>query len=511
MAFLTELAAKEGVWIYSALIGILVYTCWSLIYNVYFHPLSKFPGSKLATCSFLHEFYYDVICRGMFIWEIGKMHDKYGPIVRINPRELHIKDPDFFDEVYATGNRKREKDPKFVPALVSPHAMIATSDHDHHRVRKNILKHFFSRRSLEGLGPFIQDTIQVLCEKLKTAHENDSVVQLDMLYADLTADTITHYSFGKSYNYMQGSAATNDIQSGATEVTVAFHVNRFFPIFRRIFDRTPIWLIKAIRPKYSQSVNLLSQLREQSEAALQHTGAKTSTKTIFDALADPSVPAEERTLPRLMDEGFVVLGAGTITTARTLAMASFQMFSHKEILFKLREELKPIMPSTNSQPTWAQLERLPYLSGIIYESLRLTHGVLFRQPRIAPDESLKFQDWIIPPGTPVAISTYLTHMDPNIFPDPEAFRPERWIEAKEQGFPLHKYLIAFSKGSRQCLGMALAYFEMYLTLAHVARKFDMELYDTTERNLEIGRDLGISYPVKGPYHVKAKITDIVNE
>jgi cytochrome P450 len=44
-------------------------------------------------------------------------------------------------------------------------------------------------------------------------------------------------------------------------------------------------------------------------------------------------------------------------------------------------------------------------------------------------------------------------MDPEFFPSPHEFRPERWLEAKESGFPLHKYLVAFSRGHRQCLGM----------------------------------------------------------
>jgi hypothetical protein len=44
-------------------------------------------------------------------------------------------------------------------------------------------------------------------------------------------------------------------------------------------------------------------------------------------------------------------------------------------------------------------------------------------------------------------------MDPEFFPEPHQFRPERWLEAKESGFPLHKYLVAFSRGHRQCLGM----------------------------------------------------------
>jgi hypothetical protein len=48
------------------------------IYHLYFHPLSKFPGPKIAAATFLYEFYYDVIKSGMYLWEIERMHEKYG-------------------------------------------------------------------------------------------------------------------------------------------------------------------------------------------------------------------------------------------------------------------------------------------------------------------------------------------------------------------------------------------------------------------------------------------------
>lgn len=55
--------------------------CWQFylaIYRLYWHPLCRFPGPKLAALTFFYEFYYDVIRSGMYIWEIERMHDKYG-------------------------------------------------------------------------------------------------------------------------------------------------------------------------------------------------------------------------------------------------------------------------------------------------------------------------------------------------------------------------------------------------------------------------------------------------
>ncbi|RDW92913.1 cytochrome P450 [Aspergillus mulundensis] len=461
MAVLTHLtSATSTTLLLHAGLCLVLYICTRLVYNIYLHPLSIFPGPKLAVCSPLHEFYYDVICRGMFMWEIEKMHELYGPIVRINPREIHIKDPEFIDVVYASGTHIRTKDPQFTPALSSPHSVISTIDHNHHRKRKSYLKAFFSRRSLETLGPFIQESVELLCEKFRHAHAHKQTLRLDSLYSDLTADIITYYAFGSSYGYLRGDGAANDILSGVNELTMAFHVNRFFPVFRRILSCIPVWLLQRLRPSYAQSLALLNGLRQQSENALARTPAAvlengaSSKETIFSALSSPHIPASERTVPRLMDEGFAVLGAGTVTTARTLALASFHIFSNSTILENMRTELvNSVMPDLNSTPSWADLERLPYLTAVITEALRLSHGVTFRQARIAPDEALVFRDWVIPAGTPVAISTYLTHMDPSIFPSPQSFDPERWIRAKEQGFPLHKYLLAFSRGSRQCLGM----------------------------------------------------------
>lgn len=68
----------------SALAGLVFFAyCLTLaIYRLYFHPLASFPGSKLAASTLWYEFYYDVILRGKHIWQIEKMHKRYGPIIR---------------------------------------------------------------------------------------------------------------------------------------------------------------------------------------------------------------------------------------------------------------------------------------------------------------------------------------------------------------------------------------------------------------------------------------------
>ena len=82
------------------------------VYRLFFHPLAGVPGPKLAAVTWNYERYYDVYPNYAQFWkQIGKLHDKYGPIVRINPNEVHIADPELIDVVYPCGGKKVNKDP----------------------------------------------------------------------------------------------------------------------------------------------------------------------------------------------------------------------------------------------------------------------------------------------------------------------------------------------------------------------------------------------------------------
>ena len=188
-------------------------------------------------------------------------------------------------------------------------------------------------------------------------------MQLESLFADLTTDVISHCAFGQSYDYLrQDAEVINDIQHGATVFAVGLHVNRFFPVFRSLMMRISPQVLNTLLPQYAQMLGRIDTIHENARVSLERGASKnTDHDTIFEALTDATVPAEERTMPRLIDESWVILAAGTTTTARTLSMASFHIFSQERILRRLREELRPVMPRLDSKPTFAKLEGLPYL------------------------------------------------------------------------------------------------------------------------------------------------------
>ena len=92
---MTTLSALQSI-IYGSVV-ILTYLALKTIYRLHFHPLAKFPGPKLAAATSLYSGYYD-LCTGGLIKRLPEIHQKYGPIVRIMPNELHVADLEGYNQ-----------------------------------------------------------------------------------------------------------------------------------------------------------------------------------------------------------------------------------------------------------------------------------------------------------------------------------------------------------------------------------------------------------------------------
>ena len=201
-----------------------------------------------------------------------------------------------------------------------------------------------------------------------------------------------------------------------------------------------------------------------------------------------------------------LIGAGTLTSTHMLSMTTYHILANPPIVRSLIEELEDAIPDIHIPLSLQQLEQLPYLTAVVNEGLRISYGTLHRLQRVHPDHTLKYRDWTIPPGTPVGMSSLFMHDDPAVFPEPRQFDPSRWT-GPEKEFRL-KYLFNFGRGTRQCVGMNLAYAEIYMTLAAVFRKFGYELtlYDThRERDVDIKHDFFITCPSVDSRGVRVKI------
>lgn len=210
------------------------------------------------------------------------------------------------------------------------------------------------------------------------------------------------------------------------------------------------------------------------------------TTIFYEVLSNEEVRPQEKDTDYLQDEAQTIIGAGTVTTGHILACLTFYVSNNPKILARLQEELSTVMSDKNPSPKWQQLEQLPYLTAIISEGLRIGYGVSHRLQRLFPDNVLQYGGYSIPTMTPVSMTSVLVHDNPTLFPDPRTFEPERFLQHPE----LKRYLLSFSKGSRQCAGLNLAYAEFYLGLAAIFApgRFTVKLYETDVSDVETQHD-----------------------
>ncbi|KAK4664551.1 uncharacterized protein QC763_511870 [Podospora pseudopauciseta] len=141
--------------------------------------------------------------------------------------------------------------------------------------------------------------------------------------------------------------------------------------------------------------------------------------------------------------------------------------------------------SKQETPVWIKLNKAEYLKACVKEGLRLFFGALrgsARRNLVAP---IVYKDWVIPSGTPVGMSAWMLNTDPEVYPDPLAFRPERWLPGNHKP-EMDRNFASLGRGSRTCLGIHLVYvFMKHLLVAMFGPgdRPELTLYETEESDV----------------------------
>ncbi|RYC59096.1 hypothetical protein CHU98_g7103 [Xylaria longipes] len=429
-----------------------------VIYRLCFHPLAKFPGPKLAAGTFLYEGYYDAVKRGKYWKKIEELHSQYGPIIRINPQELHVHDPTFFDSIYSSSKWDR---PRYMTETMDPgFSTFATWDHNHHRLRRGALNRFFSKQKVNSLQHTVQDLAKRLCEKLESYSNTGTPIDFEGAFSNFTLDTISEYMVDSKLGLVDREGFSSEIRDGLRGLAEFGHLH--------------------------------AQMACLGYHAQYRT--KEHPTVLREIIADPDLGPSEKTVKRLMFEAKIIMIAGTGTVAWTLATAMFYLTTYPDMLARLRAEILTVMPDPRQPVKYQELEQLPYFNAVLREALRLGLAGTLRSARAAPDRVLQYKNWTIPKNTPVSMSIPHMHRNPENFPDPMRFDPERWLGDIEERRRLEKVWVPFSRGTRGCLGVNLAWAELYIMLSQCVLRMDLELYQTTLEHMEFCSDMFVAEP-----------------
>lgn len=194
----------------------------------------------------------------------------------------------------------------------------------------------------------------------------------------------------------------------------------------------------------------------------------------------------------LLDQTLTLYIAGHETTANALAFAFLMLGQHPEVQARLQAEVDSVLGGR--LPTYEDTTRLPYTLQVIKEVLRLYPPAVFFGR--APLEDLEIEGYQFRKGQFCLLSPFAVHRNPEIFPEPERFDPERFTPDKEKKLPRNTY-IPFGNGPHVCIGQYFALMEAQLVLAHICQNVSVSLVPNQQIRLLPLATLGPS-----PFHVK---------
>jgi cytochrome P450 len=270
----------------------------------------------------------------------------------------------------------------------------------------------------------------------------------------LSLDVVGRFLFGEA---MQGEArriasAVNELMRAAAS-----------PV------RVPRWMPTPGNRRFQRAMRGLDDLLYALVARQRMRGPDEGGDLMALLLAARNPDGSGYTDVQLRDELATMIMSGHETTVDALVWTWWLLARHPEAEARLLAEVDEVLAGA---PASAEhLPRLRFTDAVARESMRLYPPAWMTSREAVEDCALG--GYAIPAGTTVAVSQWVTHRDPRFFADPEAFRPERWLDGSLDALPRYAYF-PFGGGPRFCIGASLATLETVLILATVARRFRLE-------------------------------------
>ncbi|ROT36462.1 averantin oxidoreductase [Sodiomyces alkalinus F11] len=473
-------AAHLGMAAYVGIIAIISTTRWAayrVIYNLYCHPLARFPGPFLAKVSPFPN--VTALLRGRIPFWIKAQHDRYGPIVRVSPNELSFDNEAAWKDIYGSrpGHKNFHKDPIHVgsiQAVPGVSTITMANDADHARQRR-ALSHAFSTKALLEQEYIVKSYIDVFSLKMREFAKSGAPVNLVDWFAYTTFDIIGDMALGEPF----GCLTNEDFRFWVPLISESIKAGAFEQATRRLAEangRMQKLLLKLIPDRIRRT--RIQHLEYSKQKILKRMAESNSDHKDFLYYLMQQSDKGSINQDEVIVNGALFIIAGTETTAGFLAGLFNQLLRNRRVLDKLTAEIRSSF-AKDEDLNFEDLSKLPYLGAVIDEGLRIFPSAPIGFVRTVPAGGDTVDGEFIPGGTTVSVPMWgATHSERN-FREPYRFIPERWQD-KENSADKFGASNAFSLGSRGCIGRNLSYMEMRLIIGKLLWHNDIEFHGNND-------------------------------
>ncbi|XP_030765600.1 probable cytochrome P450 6a14 isoform X1 [Sitophilus oryzae] len=393
-------------------------------------------------------------------------------------KTVTTKDYDYFDGHFAN-----------IPKRLFFNNLFHMTGNDWKDMRRKMTPVFTTGKMKVMLDTLLEkaDSLSKLIDKVA---QTSKPVEIKGIIARFTTDVIGSCGFGIECNSIEDETSEFFVKGQEifrkTSTEISFFkklllilglVQRAMPMdfsgienfFRKVIKATVTYREenKVIRKDF---IHLMIQLKNK--------GAITEFTNENDDIYKKTVKGDGISFEDLVGEVLLFFSAGYETSSTTMSFALLELTQHQDIQDKLREEIREVLQRHNGKMSYDALQEMIYCESVIKETLRMYPPLAILPRTCTKNYKIPNSDVVIEKGTSLKIPVWGIHNDPDYFPNPTEFNPDRFSPENKHKINPYTY-IPFGDGPRQCLGLRFAMMESKVGLAVLLRNYRYTLHSST--------------------------------
>ncbi|KAI0470442.1 cytochrome P450 [Xylariaceae sp. FL0804] len=468
--------------------SVTFYLAFRTIWLLFFHPLSSYPGPKLAAVS--DAWYAYNAFTGRWPWAVADAVRTYGDVVRIAPNELVFSTPKALADIYTSHNGYLET---FTKTQINNHGndrhggIIWEWDPVRHRQVSKQLSPAFSGRALKAKEATLHKYVDLFVSRMRENGATEQGVSLNTWINWLCVDISADMAYNREMNalsHMQDPPYISILYGFSKAITV-IQASWRFPLLAPL--KYMFLVVTSMRPHS----HIRDHSRAQLERRIRRRGAVDHLDFFEQIIPEDREPPSNRDEMRHLEQvAGQLLVAGYEPPSLWLYTTLYQLATNHKALEILTKEVRSSFRQYEDI-TAAEAAGLPYLTACLKESLRMMPGILTGMPVASPGAMVDGS--FISKGVVCQSSPFALARDPRNFNEPLSYRPERWLSVEH---PLYdakfvrdnlKGFHPFNQGPRMCTGKEVAWWQSRVFVAKVLWVFEIEM--VPGQQVDMDRDL----------------------
>ncbi|KAI1924231.1 hypothetical protein LOZ65_003126 [Ophidiomyces ophidiicola] len=440
-------------------------------------PLRSIPGPFWAKWTPLWMIYH--VRKRNIHRHMIKIHEKYGPLVRVGPNEVSTSNPEALRVIYGAGTGFRKSDWYCVWQGIRKWDLFGERNEDIHRGQRRLVSNIYSLSNMKKLEPYVNNTVKLFLSNVFKADKRS--INLSLWIQLFAFDVIGEVTFSKPFGFLKSGTDNGTFQQIDNTLACAAWVGYMPWLYWLNFRLSPyIGSHLAVTSRQTHLLTFTAKSITERKAQgsdhediLEQLFEVQKEKPEFDQISITSMCASN-------------IFAGSDSTALSISSIVYNVVKTPGCKEKLMAEIEATALAHNIQPgevfSLETANTMPYLQACMWEGLRCHPGVGMNLGRVVPSKGIEYEGRFYPGGTVLSASAWVLHRDKETFgEDADHFRPERWDAEPERVAQMRRSFFAFGAGSRFCIGRNVAWLEMSKLIPTFFREFDIKLVDPNQK------------------------------